>query len=40
LSAAVAAKDAEIKALKAKYNSLAKRYNTKVVKKYQVKPVK
>jgi hypothetical protein len=40
LNALVAAKDAEIKSLKAKYNSLAKRYNTKVVKKYQVKPIK
>lgn len=40
LSAAVAAKDAEIKALKAKYNSLAKRYNKHVSKKYQVKAIK
>jgi hypothetical protein len=40
LSAAVAAKDAELAALKAKFNALAKKYNTKVAKKYQVKPVK
>jgi len=40
LTVALAAKDAEIKALKAKYNSLVKKYNKHVSKKYQVKPVK
>lgn len=40
LTVALAAKDAEIKALKAKYNALAKKYNKHVAKKYQVTPVK
>jgi hypothetical protein len=40
LNALVAAQAAEIASLKSKYNSLAKRYNTKVGKKLQVKPIK
>lgn len=40
LTVALAAKDAEIAALKAKFNALAKKYNKHVTKKYQVKLVK
>lgn len=40
LDAALTAKTAELDALKTKFNALAKKYNTKVAKKYQVKPVK
>lgn len=40
LAAVLAAKDAEIAALKAKFNALAKKYNKHVAKKYQVTAVK
>jgi hypothetical protein len=40
LSADVAAKTAEIASLKSKFNALAKKYNKKVSKKYQVKLIK